>query len=290
MTVSHYSASTAARQTRPVHSTMAAIGQIAMRPPPCRAARAGRRSAGALLSITARRRRRADHAGFRATSVGTAPTLVTATARPRRIASAIATPYPSKYDVSANRSAAVHSASVTSSTKRTRGVRSQVFGQRVAAWPHAPDRDRRTRDGQFPVEVEQPAERAQQHVMALARDQRADRQDLAGGPRNRGTRQVVDAGDDDADPVALRRRIRVSDDPPSGRSSRRGAAGPEHCRFCRVQTADRSPPAGRFQARPDDGPAPSPDAAASRRKPARPSHRSVFTLSADKLAHAVRAA
>ena len=39
---------------------------------------------------------------------------------------------------------------------------------------------RRADDGQVPVEIEQPRQRAQQHVVALARHQRADRQDLAG--------------------------------------------------------------------------------------------------------------
>ena len=39
---------------------------------------------------------------------------------------------------------------------------------------------RRTDDGELPVEIEQPRQRAQQHVMPLARHQRADREDVAG--------------------------------------------------------------------------------------------------------------
>ena len=200
------------RGARPVHSTTAATGRIAMPPPPCRAAAArskiNRRIAFDNCS-TSPGAQTTPASG--PTSVGTAPTLVTATGRPRRNASAIATPYPSKYDVRANRSAPAHSASVTSSAKRTRRA---IFSSSASARSPsacAGSRSAGPAIGQFPVEVEQPAEGTQQHVVALARDQRADRQDLAGRPgRTVAARQVVDAGDDDADPVGAARRIPVS--------------------------------------------------------------------------------
>ena len=53
---------------------------------------------------------------------------------------------------------------------------------------------RRADDGQVPVEIEQPRQRAQQQVVALARHQRADRQDPAGrAAAARAARRVIGA-------------------------------------------------------------------------------------------------
>ena len=89
---------------------------------------------------------------------------------------------------------------------------------------------RRTDDGELPVEIEQPCHRAQQHVVALAPHQRADRDDAARRPPgSRTARRVIGARHDHCN--AFGRNAEINSEPFAGHP-----AGDDDARKPRQQT------------------------------------------------------